>query len=391
MSGWADDIAAFAGTSELLALLERPDDPELTAQAHKLFFMVLASGWLTAFADPDFPDFVPAVNSHMNMVGTNPDFIYGTASIDGSGSYLISGTRGDGLFVLVDIIAGGLGVMEALGPSLGTLDVDTLSLEGGRFSLMLSAKRPADWAGDWYQLDPSARSLTLRQARYDWGAGEDARIAIERVDKAHSLRRSGPRRWSPDETAERLSALAAYPRRLAAMALGFIKSQRDKGLWNALEHDDWAGRGGVQGQHYYQGLFRLEPGHVLLLETALPETVRYWNVQLSDMMWNSIDWMNSQSSLNGGQVLIDADGKFRAIIAVDDPGVPNWLDTGGNHEGAIMLRWTEASSGPAPQLTVMTADDLRAHLPADTPTISKELRQAQQRVRRRSVQWRRRW
>ena len=53
------------------------------------------------------------------------------------------------------------------------------------------------------------------------------------------------------------------------MAMGFIKAQRDKSLWNALEHDDWAGKGGVQGQHYYQGLFRLEPGQVLLLETDL--------------------------------------------------------------------------------------------------------------------------
>ena len=175
------------------------------------------------------------------------------------------------------------------------------------------------------------------------------------------------------------------------MALGFIKSQRDKGLWNALEHDDWAGRGGVQGQHYYQGLFRLEPGQVLLLETELPERVRYWNIQLSDMMWNSVDWMNRQSSLNGGQARLDGDGKFRAVIAVDDPGVPNWLDTGGHHEGAIMLRWTEASSGPAPTLRLVNLADLRSHLPPDTPFVSPEERDSQLRARRRGVQLRRRW
>jgi hypothetical protein len=200
-----------------------------------------------------------------------------------------------------------------------------------------------------------------------------------------------PRRWSADEIAERLAALAGYPKRLAGMALGFIKSQRDKGLWNALEHDDWARRGGVQGQHYYQGLFRLEPGQVLLLETELPETVRYWNVQLSDMMWNSIDWMNRQSSLNGGQAWIDTDGKFRAVIAVDDPTVPNWLDPGGNSEGAIMLRWTGASSGPAPTLKLVNQADLRSHLPQDTPSIAPETREAQARSRRRGVQLRRRW
>ncbi|MBK7283780.1 MAG: hypothetical protein IPI83_04740 [Sphingomonadales bacterium] len=371
----------------MLALLANPADPQLAAEAERLFFLTLASGWFTAFADPDQPDFVPAVNTHLNAVGTNPDFIYGTASIDGSGSYVISGERGDGLFLLLDIVAGGLGVMEPLGPSLGTLDFDTLTRdELGRFSLLLSAEKPVDWTGDWHRLDPSARSLSIRQASYTWGEGREARIAIERIDKAHS-----PRRWSAEEIAERLTALAAYPKRLSGMALGFIKSQRDKGLWNALEHDDWAGRGGVQGQHYYQGLFRLEPGQVLLLETELPERVRYWNIQLSDMMWNSVDWMNRQSSLNGGQARLDGDGKFRAVIAVDDPGVPNWLDTGGHHEGAIMLRWTEASSGPAPTLRLVNLADLRSHLPPDTPFVSPEERDSQLRARRRGVQLRRRW
>jgi hypothetical protein len=108
-------------------------------------------------------------------------------------------------------------------------------------------------------------------------------------------------------------------------------------------------------------------------------------------MWNSIDWMNRQSSLNGGRAQLDADGKFRAVIAADDPGVPNWLDTGGNLEGAIMLRWTGASSGPAPSLTVVDSADLKSRLPTGTPQVSKTEREEQLRARRRSVQWRRRW
>ncbi len=387
MSDWEERIAAFGATQELLALLADPADPQAGAEAERLFWMALASGWFTAFADPDFPDFVPAVNTHIHCVGTNPDFIYASASIDGAGSYVLSGTRGAGLFLLLDIAAGGLGVMDTLGRSLGLLDFDRLNLDGqGRFSLLLSAERPADWTGDWRQLDPAARSLTLRQANYDWGAGNEARIAIERTDKAHS-----PRRRSAADIAERLAALAAYPKRLAGMALGFMAGQRAKNLWNRLEHDDWAGQGGVQGQHYYQGLFKLEPGKALVLETELPDTVRYWNVQLSDMLWNSVDWMNRQSSLNGGQARIDSDGRFRAVIALEDPGVPNWLDPGGNCEGAIMLRWTEASSGPVPVLRLVDLADLRSELPPDTPSVSPDEREGQLRARRRSVQWRRRW
>ncbi|MEJ6011105.1 hypothetical protein [Novosphingobium aquae] len=387
MTAWEERIAAFSGTTELLGLLADPADPQAAAEAERLFWMTLASGWFTAFADADFPDFVPAVSTHLHCVGTNPDYNYGTATIDGAGSYLLTGERGEGLFLLMDIAAGGLGVMDKPGPSLGLLDFDRLTLDAdGRFSLLLSAEKPADWSGDWHHLDPSARSLSLRQASYDWGSGREARIAIERIDKAHH-----PRRRSASDIAERLTALAAYPKRLSGMALGFIAAQRAKGLWNRLEHDDWAGQGGVQGQHYYQGLFRLEPGKVLLLETELPDHVRYWNVQLSDMLWNSVDWMNHQSSLNGGQARIDSDGRFRAVIALEDPGVPNWLDPGGNGEGAIMLRWTEASSGPQPSLRLIDLVDLRAQLPADTPAVSPDVREGQLRARRRGVQMRRRW
>ena len=387
MSDWRDRIAALGATQELLGLLADPHDLQAAAEAERLFWLTLASGWFTAFADPDLPDFVPAVSTHLNCVGTNPDYIYGAASIDGAGSYVLSGERGDGLFLLLDIAAGGLGVMDKPGPSLGTLDFDHLTLDGaGRFSLLLSTEKPADWVGDWRRLDPSARSLTLRQASYEWGVGREARVAIERVDKVHLARK-----LSVAEITERLDALSAYPKRLAGMALGFIAAQRDKGLWNRLEHDDWAGRGGLQDQHYYQGLFRLESGKALLLETELPKQVRYWNVQLSDMLWNSVDWMNRQSSINGGQALLDSDGLFRAVIALEDPGVPNWLDPGGNSEGAIMLRWTEASSGPEPSLRLVDLTDLRAQLPSDTPLVTLQARQSALIARRRSVQMRRRW
>lgn len=387
MSRWAELVARLAKAEQVFDLSPPGHDEEAGCEGERLLFMALASGWLTAFADRDRPDFVPSVNTHIPLVGTNPDFIYGAASIDGKGQYLLTGERGDCLFLQLDIAAGGFSVIDTPGPSLATVDFDDLSLDAqGRFSLLLSDIKPADWAGDWVRLDPSARSLSLRQASYDWGSEWEARIAIERIDVGHGLRP-----LSEDERANRLSLLADYPARLAGMALGFIADQRRKGLWNRFEHDDWAGRGGVEGQHYYQGLFRLEPGMALLLETELPEKVRYWNVQLNDMRWCTLDWVNHQSSLNGGQASIDDDGRFRAVIALEDPGVANWLDPAGNREGSIMLRWTDASSGPAPTLKAFPLAKLDDHVPAETRRVSIADRQKDLRARRRSAQLRRRW
>jgi hypothetical protein len=384
---WDDYADAFRRLGDLTALLEDPDDPVLLAAAHRLIFLSLSSGYMTTFADPDRPDFVPSVSVIHNAVGTNPDFIYYHAAVDGAGQYRITGNRGDGLFLLMDMAAGGLGAMDELGPSLALIDFDMLDIEvDGEINLLLSGERPDDWTGQWHWLDPAAKTLAVRQASYDWGAGSDARLSIERLDRPVAATK-----LTPEETSQRLSRLVSHPERFAGLALKFMAAQRAKGHYNRFEHDDWAGRGGVAGQHYYQGLFRLEPGHVLILETALPETVRYWNVQLSDPLWNSIDWLNHQNSLNCGQARIDSDGKFRAVIALDDPHVANWLDPGGWHEGSMMLRWTEASSGPAPTLTSVPMSKLRDHLPVDTLIVTANERDTALRARRRAVQLRRRW
>jgi hypothetical protein len=129
----------------------------------------------------------------------------------------------------------------------------------------------------------------------------------------------------------------------------------------------------------------------LLLESDVPERCLYWNVQLSDPLWNSVDWLNRQSSLNARQARLDRDGRLRAVIALEDPGTPNWLDTGGFDNGSVMVRWNRSSSGPAPTLKSLPASELKRHLPAETPVVTPDQRDQALRLRRRGVQWRRRW
>lgn len=384
---WSDYMAILNKSDQLLDKLAGSDNQANRQRLYQLLAKSLATGFFSSFDDPNYPDFVPAVNTLLNTVGANPDFIYGYTKVDGTGVYRLSGFRGEGLFLLFDLVAGGFGVGDTFGPSVGMLDIDEFTLgKKGEFDILLSAQRPQGYSGDWYKMDAATKTINVRQASYHWGVDIEARIAIERTDINHQ-------RKSLDEQAiaKRLEALMAYPQFYTGFSLGFINQLREKGLVNKLEHDDWAGKGGVEGQHYYQGLFELQPGHVLVLETELPETVRYWNIQLTDNLWNSIDWMNHQSSLNAAQAVIDTDGRFRAVIASQDPGVANWLDTGGFAEGTLMLRWTGASSGPVPTLRSVPLSELSKQLPADTVLVSAEKRQEALRERRRNVQWRRRW
>ena len=384
---WRDHLEKLSSADAVIDLLDDPNDIAAQQEVVRLLFQALGNGVAVAFVDPDHPDFYPVVSTAFPHLGTNPDFIYSYSQIDGHGTYRLTGSRGTGLFLLFNFSAGGFSTMDDLGPSFGVLDVDNLSLgKDGSFSVILSEQQPSDYDGDWYQIDTRTRVIGVREASYNWGKDVNARFAIDRLDKPVA-----PQRMSAAEIARRLENLAVQPLRYARFALNFIKSQRERKLYNAFELDDWSGRGGLNGQFYYQGLFRLDPDSVLILETDIPESVRYWNVQLNDMLWNAIDWQNRQSSLNAAQATIDHDGKFRGVIALDDPGVPNWLDTGGNTQGSIMLRWTEANSNPRPSLRHIPLSELRSRLPENTSWVDTGMRQEILRARRIGVQMRRRW
>jgi len=144
-------------------------------------------------------------------------------------------------------------------------------------------------------------------------------------------------------------------------------------------------------QWYWQGLFQFSPDEALVLESELPKRRRYWNVQLNDELWNAVDFIYRQSSLNGHQARIDRDGKFRAVICLEDPGIHNWLDPGGTLQGMLIGRWYDCDTRPVPTLTRVPLKSLRDYLPADTPTISVAERNAALRSRRIGAQLRRRW
>jgi hypothetical protein len=79
------------------------------------------------------------------------------------------------------------------------------------------------------------------------------------------------------------------------------------------------------------------------------------------------------------------------VIALEDPGVPNWLDPGEFRQGTVIGRWFECDSHPLPTLTKVPLADLRAHIPGDTPLINPAERERRLRQRVRSAQLRRRW
>ena len=272
------------------------------------------------------------------------------------------------------------------GPTVGNLDLDSMTIaHDGTFSLIIAPARPAGYTGDFFQLDPRARTIGIREASYDWVNEVDATIAIERLDGPATLAR-----LSSEEIAHRLERLAGFPERYARLFVHFVQTLKQHPA-NAVVLNDWANIGGLKQQNYYEGLFEFGDGECLLVETDVPDHARYWSILLADQLFNTIDWDKCQSSLNGHQATLDSDRRFRAVICNQDPGVPNWLDSGGRFKGVIQGRWFEASSAPVPKVTRLRLADLPRHIPADTPVIDQAERKRRLLERFRGAQFRRKW
>jgi hypothetical protein len=85
------------------------------------------------------------------------------------------------------------------------------------------------------------------------------------------------------------------------------------------------------------------------------------------------------------QAFADDDGRVRIVVAADDPGVPNWIDTEGRPEGMLMYRSIGTRTRPVPETAVVPVADVRAHLPAAHPVVSEAARRTQLAQRRAAV------
>lgn len=395
LKAWSDYIEALKPAGSVADMPWFPKDAQIRAEVYRQLVMNIAQGYIWYFqSTPDHPDWMPFENS-IFMLQPNPDGLYHLAPVDGRGTYRIVGNRGSNRVMGFAIGSGMLGTkshadsLARKKPGFNNYDADGLTIgKDGSFEVIFSPEKPRDWTGDWRYLDPAAESILIRQFSYDWGNEQEARFAIERLDKP-ALK---PRMAAADIGARIDALLGDFVQRFSGFAAGFQNQLSQKIGFNKMELSGFedVGNSPEWPQKYWRCFYDYQPGEALIVETEIPKCT-YWNVQMNDVLWNQIEFAYRQSSLNGHQARLDGDGKFRAVIALEDPGVPNWLDTGGHTRGMLVGRWYRAETHPMPTITKVPLADIRKHLPADTPQVSAAERDKALRARNIGVQLRRRW
>ena len=383
---WSQYVDLLKPAGDLARITWEPQSDQVRAELYRQLVMNIALGYFMYYqCDERHPDWIPFLNSAF-LLQPNPDDTYYLAVLDVQGTYRISGTRGSVHILTFALGFEPMGTSDRIGGGLGQFDVDDLKLgKDGSFEVLLSGTKPKGYEGNWWPLPAGTKSIIARQRSYDWAGERDARFAIERLDVAELK----PRMPLAEIDAKLRAILGGYAERLSRIWLQYQNQVRDQGVINKLEFTGF--NGALPVQVYWQGIYQPAPDEALILETELPKKVRYWNVQLNDVLWNAIEFIHRQSSLNGHQARLDTNGKFRAVISLTDPGVSNWLDPAGYTQGMLIGRWYEADSHPLPTLKRVPLAKAREHLPADTPTVTVEQRAAQLRARRIGGQLRRRW
>jgi hypothetical protein len=385
-SAWSACMSELAEAGDRLAaeLRERGEaEPDVDSSV-ALLGSLMHAFLIHLSAEPDHPTFLPSVGYYQHVGTPNPDTIYRTTAIDGSGSYRLTGERGTVPHVTFMPFGGRSAAgLQTFAP-FDLSDVDTGG--DGRFDVILSAARPVGHTGDWWQLDPAMRSLMLRSVSDDWGKHREPSVAIVRLDSPPRRPRS-----SVDGVRRKFAAFAAMVEGAIVYGVRHADQLRDDGVVNRVALVDYSANGGLADQWYHEGLFDFNEHAALLVEASLPLGCDSFSLSLTDRMFCTVDWVNAQSSLNRRQAVLDDDGVLRAVVAHVDPGVPNWLDTTGYATGVLQCRWTGSEAPPAVALRVVPLDALRDHLPATTATVTQEQRDRSLRERKVGAQLRSLW
>jgi hypothetical protein len=348
-AAWRELCERMAALGERLLDPEFPSDPlDRTAGfAHLTEQLMCWLEWSVFHGDPRRPFFQRQNDLITQWGGPNADNVYRHARVEAGRRYRIRGR----MYSCDDfILAVRAGFMHQ--PKWGTIfqvtasdlglgpgdEIDLIAGEGGQI-----------------ELPPDAVMISIREYYFDWQAEQPALFTIECLDDdaVEPLARRGG-----DELAAQLREAAAATEISLDYWNTYMKERRSTQPDNTFTAPLKLEKG-LDAARYLHCIWDLGPDDALVVECDVPDA-RYWSWQLYQLGWfDLVDIVERQTSLNHTHTLVDDDGRVRVVVSHRDPGVANWLDTGGRANGLLMLRWFwPRGADPSPVTQVVPVADL---------------------------------
>ncbi|WP_372749027.1 DUF1214 domain-containing protein [Litorivivens sp.] len=337
---------------ELIDLLEEIDSrwasPEWNihteadvAAAHRSLMHVLEGGLAGMFElDVAYPQFRRIVTPWRKFTGDNGDAIYFDAPVSPDYAYRVRGQINGAVYVSITIEIGtddGSMASKTAGVINDTqFDVD----DDGWFELRLGG---APSERNWLPLPEGASRITTRHyfEEAQCAAGNPAREPVLLIEAINPDRPS----LIPDDVsvAEGIRRVAGFVRSRTLGMPPMAKAEQPPFVAltpNAFPKPVVPGDFGLSAfdAHYSMAPYYLEPHQALVITGRWP-SCRFGSLNLWTRHQQTYDYNNRRASLNRAQTQLEEDGSFRMIIAHEDPGLPNWLDTEGRVLGLMFWRF----------------------------------------------------
>jgi hypothetical protein len=207
--------------------------------------------------------------------------------------------------------------------------------------------------------------IYTRDSQFDW-TQKPADVTVRRLDP--------PSDWNPrseDEIAAVvITDMPAWVRFWSSFKndfLGFPEPNRLIGP---------NGRDGNWG-YLAGGRFAVADDEAVLV-TLDPAGSYYTGFQITDPWTIAPDPMVRLASLNKSQCALNPDGTVTYAIALADPGIANWIDTCGLHEGWMLTRWQGVPADADIDRLIREVRLVKLDaIPDDIPRIDLDYRRAQ--------------
>ena len=315
------------------------------ADGHRNLMHILEGGLYSHFdADPERPVFRRIVSPTRKFRGDNGDAIYFDAAIRPDREYIVKGNMAGAVYVSVTVEEGpgegSYATSTAAGLHDGEFDVDA----NGNFEIVLSSKHHDR---NWLELTSTASRITTRHYFEDevCAAADPTRhipLSIEPTEEPPT-----PAPFDPDtqdqKTADGIQRVINFVR-------GDTLDQpprkpEEQPNWvsttpNVFNKPEKPGDMAFSAMDiaYTMAPYLLGPDSALVITARFPEC-KFANVCLWNRYIQSFDYNNGRISLNRKQTQFEADGSYRIVIAHEDPGVPNWIQTEGRAFGMVYWRF----------------------------------------------------
>ena len=332
--------------------------------SHRALMHILEASLVGYFEqDTGQPDFRRIVTPSRKLTGDNSDAIYFDAPVSADHAYVIHGSMHGAAYFSMTIEEGAADGHLATNTA-GVINDTELEIDSnGHFTLYLGGE-PRDKS--WLPLTPDASRVTTRHYfEHTTPAARDP--DLEPRMRIECLTAQGPS--SPPDDADVAAGIRRVCNVVRSRTLDMppmANSEVPAFLSltpNAFPAPQTPGNFGLAAfdAHYSMAPFFIDHDEALVITGRWPDC-RFANVCLWNRFQQTFDYRSRSVSLNRRQTMAEADGSFRMVIAHQDPGLPNWLDTEGNLFGMVFWRFFLVTGEvETPQASVVKLSELVSH------------------------------